>query len=110
MKQLVDLIEVYTGPFGPDGGDEDRELDDMIAHVEGAETIVHRLGVMMRLIAELRIQQSRWKKREKELETALREIMKRPLPGDVSPDSPAFRFANELRGIAIEALEEEIPF
>jgi hypothetical protein len=78
--------------------------------IELAETLVHRIATMMRAIVDLRVRERRATERVRKLEEAMRKIAKHPHPGEMASDSPGFRTLNEMRGIANEALEEEIPF
>ncbi len=109
---LTELTEPFRPGFHMDGGCDDREseIDEALEHIEQAETLVHRIATMIRTIADLKVRLDRSTPRVRQLEDALRKIAKHPHPGEMASDGPGFRSLNEMRGIAAEALEEEIPF
>jgi hypothetical protein len=103
MSTLIKLLEELTDM-------RDDDVEPLIEAAEQAETLTHRVATMLRKIADLEERERRARTRERKLEDAMRKIVKYPPPEDTPSDHPAFRTMNEMRGIAIEALEEELPF
>lgn len=104
MSPLIKLLEELTDMR------DDEEVDPLIEAAEQAETLTHRVATMLRRIADLDERERRARTRERKLEDAMRKIVMYPQPEGLANDSPGFRALNEMRGLANEALDEEIPF
>lgn len=102
MSLLIKLLEELT-----DLRSHEDEVDELLEHAELAETLTHRVSVMLRTIGDLRVRLDREKAFVTRLTAGLKVIGKLD---SLEAWTDPVRYREEVKRVAAEALEEEIPF